>query len=93
MSDETVPQDEQHTGIFDKDPDILLDQFGSECERVGVNTAIAIIEDNKTGKPRIFIRGHLYDVGAMTTKVLAEIRSELLKNLSLLIIVICNLIA
>jgi hypothetical protein len=84
---------DQHIGIFDENPDSILDQFGINCERVGINTAIAICKDPDTGKPMVFIRGHLYDVGVLTTQVLSEIRKELVNNLSLLIIIICYLIA
>ena len=79
---------EQHTDIFDKDHDHVLEEFGQLCEQVGIDTAIAIIKDKNTGKPIVFIRGHLYDAGCMTTKVLQEIKTDLLRGLNLLVIVV-----
>lgn len=91
MNIEDESHEVQHTGIFDENLDTLLNLFGSECERLNVNTAIAIVED-KNGKPQVFVRGHLYDVGAMSTRVISDIRNQLIKNLSLLVIIICHFI-
>lgn len=90
IDDDNAPE-LQHTDIFDGDLDILLNLFGSECERLNINTAIAIVEDKK-GKPQVFVRGHLYDVGAMSTRVISDIRNQLLKNLSFFVVIICYLI-
>jgi hypothetical protein len=79
---------EQHTGIFDENNPDVLDEFGQLCEQVGINTAIAIIQDKDTGKPMVFVRGHLYDVGCLTSTVLQGIKADLMRGLNLLIVVV-----
>lgn len=81
---------EQHTGIFDENSPDVLEEFGHLCEQVGIDLAIAIIRDKNTGKPLVFVRGHLYDVGCLTSNVLQEIKTDLLRGLNLLVIVVCN---
>lgn len=85
-SEESTVQ--QHTGIFDENHPDVLEVFGSMCEQVKINTSIAIIQDPTDGKPKVFIRGHLYDVGHLVTKVANQIKKELMQGLSLLVIII-----
>ena len=82
------PTDQQHTGIFDENHADVLEVFGSMCEQAGINTSIAIIKDPADGKPKVFVRGHLYDVGHLATSVASQIRKELMQGLTLLIIVV-----
>ena len=85
-SEESTVQ--QHTGIFDENHPDVLEVFGHMCEQVNIDTSIAIIKDPVDGKPKVFIRGHLYDVGHLVTSVASQIKKELLQGLSLLVIVI-----
>ena len=79
MKDENP--DDQHTGIFAEDQINALDVFGKACEDEGLNTAIAIVEHPITRKPIIFIRGHIYYIGLLTTRVANDIKNQLLKEL------------
>jgi hypothetical protein len=73
----------EHIGIFAEDSINALDVFGKACEEQGLNTAIAIIEHPVTGKPVVFIRGHLYDAGVLAIKVVNDIKKDLLKDLDI----------
>ena len=76
-------QDDQHTGIFAEDQINALDVFGKACEDEGLNTAIAIIEHPTTRQPVIFIRGHIYDIGVLTSRVANDIKNQLFKELQI----------
>ena len=73
----------EHTGIFAEDSINALDVFGKACEEQGLNTAIAIIEHPVSGKPVVFIIGHLYDAGVLAIKVVNDIKKDLLKDLDI----------
>ena len=76
-----IDSSEQHTDIFAADHISALEVFGKACDDEGLNTAIAIVKDPTTGKPVIFARGHVYDLGVLLNRVTKSIITDLINDL------------
>lgn len=82
------PENEAGEGVHDPRQAIfanrfakLTDGFGQACEQEGVETAIAIAIHPGEKHPIVFIKGHQYDVGVLTARVLKIITRALMDPL------------
>ena len=88
MSTDSISPDhnpnESDQSIFESQFHALTDGFGQACEdhKVEVAFAVAIHPDNPS--PIVFAKGHPYDVAVLVTRVLNNIRSQMLQELDLL---------
>lgn len=75
---------ESDQSIFESQFHALTDGFGKACEahKVELAFAIAVHPDNPT--PIVFAKGHTYDVAVLVTKILNNIKSQMLQDLDLL---------
>ena len=75
---------ESDQSIFESQFHALTDGFGKACDdhKVQLAFAVAIHPDNPT--PIIFAKGHTYDVAVLVTKILNDIKSQMLQDLDLL---------
>lgn len=74
-------QDASNMDIFEETHIKALDVFGQACQDEGLNTAIAIVEHPQTGRPVIFVRGHIYDVTVQTVAVANDLKQEILRKI------------
>jgi hypothetical protein len=79
-SEEIPITEEQHIQDFETKSHQILDEFGKSCERHGLHNAIAIIANGEKA-PKLFFRGHIYDITVLLTKIANELKTELLSEL------------
>lgn len=74
-------QGDPRQAIFDERFAALTDGFGQACEQNNVGLAIAIAIHPDEAQPMVFIKGHPYDVAALTARVLKALRDDLCSEL------------
>jgi putative aminopeptidase FrvX len=62
--------------------DELLTAFSEDCQRLGIKHAAIIVRDPGSNHPKVYLHGHLYDVGVMLNTVTQKVRAELLDGLN-----------
>jgi carboxylesterase type B len=61
--------------------DELLTAFSEDCQRLNIQHAAVIIKDPESNNPKVYLHGHLYDVGVMLNAVTQKVRAELLDGI------------
>lgn len=67
--------------IFAEQSEAIMGRFAEACNQHKIETAIAVAILPGSIDPIVFYKGHLYDVGALITKIKNEIAAELISNL------------
>ncbi len=78
LADASVSQQ----GIFDQRFSTVMDPFGQQCERCGIETAIAIAIHPGENHPMVFVRGHQYDIASLLAEVLKQMKKQLYTGLN-----------
>jgi hypothetical protein len=75
---EAPPSPEDREKSLDKK---INDLIGPFLEEEGIEDAIVIVKDPRTGKAAVFYRGHFYDVTALMSGVYSKFKSTIAQEL------------
>jgi len=84
MDSPTNIQVDQHAGPQEKIKstiDELITKFSEDCQRLNIEHGVMIIRDPESNNPKIYLHGHLYDVGVLIGGVYDKVKQELFNKL------------